>query len=151
MYYVNRCITIVPADETINEYPIKVSCANLSEPEFSMPNNYEATFNWSDNLGNVIKQVDNCEVQPEVAYMQIPEVPNLEICYDPKTGCATVHYHGFKTSGLLAPHREYKVLVEYEEYIPKFSDMLNKPFSEVVAYAEYLRRRMPETRQFNKG
>ncbi len=141
MYYVNQFITIVPADENINEYPIKVSCSNLTDIKFSMPQNYEVTFNWSANLGNVIKQVDECKVQPEVAYMKIPEVPELEIYYDPKTGCATVHYNGFKKIGLLAPHREYKVLVEYEEYIPKLSDMMGKPFDEVVAYAESIRKR----------
>lgn len=141
MFYVTRQITILPVDESVNEHPIKIETKKLEDTMSYIPPVKEVEFDWSESLGNIISKVEAGECQAELAYLTLHEVPGLEIYYDVKTGFATVHYNGFQIRGHLLAARKYKVVIMHTEYIPTLCDMMDKPFDEVIKYADALNNR----------
>lgn len=135
MYYFHKRITIESIEPGSNERPIVVYSEKCTKSVERMPPDEYIKFDWHHNLADAIKRVENREILPEDAYMNIPEVPHLKVYYDYKSGCAAVHYYGHAISGLLAPNRKYAVLVRYDEYVPTLEEMMSKPFDEVVKYA----------------
>ncbi len=134
MYYFYKTITIESIEPGSNERPLLICREKCSMPVDRMPSDDYIKFDWHCSLADAIKRVENREMLPEDAFMNIPEVSRLKIFYDYGTNCATVNYRGRKINGLLSNHK-YAVLVRYSEYVPTLEEMMNKPFDEVVKYA----------------